>query len=61
MDIICIFLQQGEFSEINNSLIVLLNPLINIMILNEDVALQIHSTICLKTFIIYHKSQILKL
>ena len=61
MDIICVFQQKGEFSEISDSLIVLLNPLINIMLLNEDMALQIHSSICLKSFIIYHKSQIIKL
>ena len=61
MDIICVFLQQGEFSEISESLIVLLNPLINIMLLNEDVSLQIHSSVCLKSFIIFHKTQIIKL
>lgn len=61
MDIICVFLQQGEANETNESLIVLLNPLINIMLLNEDVPLQIHSSICLKTFIIYQRSQIIKL
>lgn len=61
MDIICIFLQQGEANETNESLIVLLNPLINIMLLNDDMALQIHSSLCLKTFIIFQKNQIIKL
>ena len=55
------FLREGSYSEINESLVVLTNPLINVMLLNEDVTLQLHASICLKTFIIHRKEQILKL
>ncbi len=61
MDIICILLKKDEDASTEENLVVLLHPLINIMLLNEDVALQIHSSITLKTFIIYNKPQIVKM
>lgn len=61
MDIVCIFLNKGQKNQANESLIALLNPLINLMLINEEVTMQLHASICLKTFILTRNEQIIKL
>jgi hypothetical protein len=60
LDVVTIFLKKATEPKQAEDLITMLPPLLNLMIENQDVGLQNHAMVCLKTYITYHSEHILK-